>query len=395
MATVSVNPELLVWARTTAGLKQAEAAAKVGLRDTKTMPAVERLAALERGDEAPTRVHLAKMAKCYRRPLLTFYLPAPPRQSERGTDFRRSAGTSSLLEPGVDALVRDVRSCQSMVRATLIAEDEVQPLEFIGALQKQTNQAAAHRLLQQLLPEELKTRYYHEQGARSAFAQLRSHVEQLGVFVVLKGNLGSWHTKVDPQAFRGFAVADPVAPFIVINEHDSPASWSFTLLHELIHLLLGQTGVSGSKVEHHRQEQFCNQVAGEWLLPDQQLKGLTLGQHADIAEQVTSFAEKHNLSTMMVAYRLLQAGRIDRELYGELHAAFLGLWRQHDQNKTNPSGGPDYYRVRAHRMGPALLRFCRRMIESDALSTAKVARILGVKPSQVGQLLQSQDSSRR
>lgn len=128
-------------------------------------------------DEAPTRSNLAKMAKSYHRPLLTFYLPDPPRQSERGIDFRRPAGASSILEPRVDALVRDVRSRQSMVRATLIAEDEAKPLEFIGALQKWTNQATTHRLLQELLPEELKIRYYKEQDARSAFALLRSHVE--------------------------------------------------------------------------------------------------------------------------------------------------------------------------------------------------------------------------
>ena len=359
------------------------------------MAAVERLAALERGDEAPTQSNLAKMARTYHRPLLTFYLPTPPRQSERGADFRRPAGASSMLEPRLDALVRHVRSRQSMVRATLIAEDEAKPLEFIGALQKRANHVVAHRLLQELLPETLKISYYKQQDARSAFALLRSHVEQMGVFVMLKGNLGNWHTKIDPKAFRGFAIADPVAPFVVINEHDSPAPWSFTLLHELIHLLLGQTGVSGSETEHHWEERFCNQVAGEWLLPDWRLDNLTLAHYSRIREQVTDFAQDHNLSNMMVAYRLLQVGRIDQGLYSELHHAFLALWQQHDQRTTNPSGGPNYYRVRAHRIGPALLQFCQRVMDSDALSTAKVARILGVKPSQVGKLFQSQDLSRR
>jgi hypothetical protein len=37
-----------------------------------------------------------------------------------------------------------------------------------------------------------------------------------------------------PGVFRGFAPADDLAPFIVINDND-PAH-SFTLLHELVHI---------------------------------------------------------------------------------------------------------------------------------------------------------------
>ena len=59
------------------------------------------------------------------------------------------------------------------------------------------------------------------------------------------GNLGTHHTDIDVRIFRGFALADDVAPFVVINEKDSRAAWSFTLLHELVHILLGETGISG------------------------------------------------------------------------------------------------------------------------------------------------------
>ena len=107
------------------------------------------------------------MAKSYHRPLLTFYLAAPPRQSERGMDFRRPPGTSSTLQPRVDALVRDVRSRQSLVRATLIAEDAARPPEFIGALQKRNHPTVAHKLLQDLLPEKLRLHYYTQQDAKS------------------------------------------------------------------------------------------------------------------------------------------------------------------------------------------------------------------------------------
>ena len=50
-------------------------------------------------------------------------------------------------------------------------------------------------------------------------------------------------------------------------------------------------------------------------------------------------------------------------------------------------GGPSYYVVRRHRVGQALLSFTRRMVDSGALSTTKAAKILGIKPAQVGKML--------
>ena len=68
----AVNPEILVWARETAGLTLQDAAAKVGIRDARGVAAVDRLAALERGAGEPTRPVLVRMARHYRRPLLAF-----------------------------------------------------------------------------------------------------------------------------------------------------------------------------------------------------------------------------------------------------------------------------------------------------------------------------------
>jgi len=51
---------------------------------------------------------------------------------------------------------------------------------------------------------------------------------------------------------------------------DSDTAWSFTLLHELPHIFLGQTGVSGSTAGTP-VEIFCNDVAGRVLLPPAEL----------------------------------------------------------------------------------------------------------------------------
>ena len=62
----------------------------------------------------------------------------------------------------------------------------------------------------------------------------------------LAGDLGSYHTELSADVFRGFAISDKVAPFIVINDKDARAARSFTLVHELAHIWLDESGVSGA-----------------------------------------------------------------------------------------------------------------------------------------------------
>ena len=412
----AVNPEILVWARKTAGLTLQDAVTKVGIRDARGVAAIDRLTALERGEERPTRPILVKMAHHYRRPLLAFYLNAPPRRDDRGPDFRTLPGArSSETDALIDALVRNLQSRQNMVRAALEAEDEAEPLPFVGALSRsgdahtgieslrrvlrrkpeaaRLSQRAA-RILGQVLGDDLNAaRYYAEPTAEHAFRLLRSRTEDAGVFVLLQGDLGSHHTAIDVEVLRGLAIADDVAPFVVINDNDSRAAWSFTLLHELTHLLLGQTGFSGVTFGTEIEE-FCNNVAAEWLLPARTLDEIEIERGWDLAEQtrlIGEFAREHNLSRTMVAYRLLRASRIDRSTFERLRADFREQWRQlrarHRERARKSEGGPGYYVVRRYRVGQGLLGFTRRMVDSGGLSTTKAARILGVKPAQVGKML--------
>ena len=378
--------------------------------------AINRLTALERGEERPTRPILVKMAHHYRRPLLAFYLPAPPRRDARGPDFRTLPGArSSETDALIDALVRNLQSRQNMVRAALEAEDEAEPLLFVGALlrsgdadtgiesfrQGLRNKPEAARLsrhaagvMSQVLGDDLNAaRYYAEPTAENAFRLLRSRTEDAGVFVLLQGDLGSHHTVIDVEVFRGLAIADDIAPFVVINDNDSRAAWSFTLLHELTHLLLGQTGFSGVNSDTEIEE-FCNNVAAEWLLPARTLDEIEIERGRDLVEQkrhIGEFARARNLSRTMVAYRLLRTNRIARPTFESLRADFREQWRQlrdrHRARARKSEGGPSYYVVRRHRVGQGLLSFTRRMVDSRALSTTKAARILGVKPAQVGKML--------
>ena len=333
------------------------------------------------------------MAGQYRRPLLTFYLSKPPQMGKRGADFRTlTQGDRISDEARLDALIREIRARQSMVRAMLEDEDEAEALAFVGSHRMRDGRTAVLESLHSVLRLD-GAGYCAHSDASGAFAELRKHAEDAGIFVLLKGDLGNYKTALDTTVFRGFAIADEVAPFIVINDQDARPAWSFTLLHEAVHLLLGHTGISGSTVENEA-EQFCNDVAGEFLLPARELKRLTVGGHRDIrriSEQITAFATKFKVSSAMVAYKAYRSDLISQETYHQLATMYRRAWQgERERGRVrarDQEGGPSYYRVRRHRLGNRMIGLTERMMAADVLSTSKAGQILGVKPRQVQSLL--------
>jgi hypothetical protein len=115
-----VNPAILVWARESAGLAVEDAAKRLAFGDSKSESGEQKLLELERGARLPTQTQLGRIAKTYRRPLLAFYMTAPPRKGPRGEDFRSTGAELSPRDNALlDALLRDVKARQEMVRGLL------------------------------------------------------------------------------------------------------------------------------------------------------------------------------------------------------------------------------------------------------------------------------------
>lgn len=388
-----VNPDILRWARETAGLTLEEAAQKVDLASTKHASAAERMAALEAGAVEPSRPLLLRMAKQYRRPLIAFYLPSPPRKGERGQDFRvLPADHDERDEVLLDALLRDVRTRQGLVRAALEDEDDPQPLSFVGSLHVDRGVGPAVETLRTALTLGLEE-FRSTSDPEEAFRLLRERAEELGVYVVLLGNLGSHHTALSLETFRGFAIADPIAPFVVLNDQDSRAAWSFSLIHELTHIWLGQTGVSGGAPDRGI-ERFCNEVASEFLLPTNELvRRFTAAPPIaqDIDRWIGELASTAKVSRTMIAYRLRSQDLITVAQFESLRRQYRDQWLANRDRRRErareATGGPSFYVVRRQRLGHALLSTTYRLMSSGALTTGKGAKVLGVKPTQVAQLL--------
>jgi Zn-dependent peptidase ImmA (M78 family) len=388
---MTLNPDILTWARSTAGLSVDEAAQILGFKDAQERSAEERLKALEAGKEEPSRSVLLKMAKVYHRSLLVFYLSEPPRAGDRGQDFRRAPGVDAQqYDPTLDALIRDIRGRQSIVK-DLLEQNEAHRVDYVGSVTMDVPfKQLANRITESLAFSLADFR--RQTTIEAAFTYLREKVEASGTYVLLLGNLGSHHTNIPAKTFRGYAIADPGAPFIVVNDQDAKIAWSFTVFHELTHLWLGATGVSGESTDM-QLESYCNNVAGEMLLPESDLNELRALRRASLQEAIESiarFASTRNISRAMVAYKLFLTDTISNARWKELdqHYEEERLANQaRRENEEKAKGGPSYYVVRRHRLGHALLDLVRNSLAEGTITPTRAGQVLGVKPRNVDPLV--------
>ncbi len=234
------------------------------------------------------------------------------------------------------------------------------PLVFVGSARIQDSPERVAEAMRQALALSVGDRQRLPTWT-DALRQLVAKAEDAGVLVMASSILGSnSHRKLDVEEFRGFALADDLAPLVFINAADSKAAQMFTLAHELAHLWLGESGVSdpvAGQLPAQRVERWCNAVAAEFLVP---LAVLRREHQADvpIAEEIQRLARIFKVSTLVALRRLFDARFIDEATLWQSYRDELARIRALDRGGT---GGGDFYRTLGARTGR---RFARAVLSS-------------------------------
>ena len=391
---VQVNPEILRWARATAGLELDEAARLLGFQDRTRRTAVQRLRALEKGDEAPSLSVLDKMSVRYRRPTIVFYLPSPPVDEEPAARFRSAPKDLMPADEGrLNAFVRTIRGRQNLLREALEDYGDFERVNWVGSATADDGRKAIATRIDEILGLDL-TEFRAQTSAEASFGVLRKRAEAAGVFVLLQGDFGSWQSALEIELFRGISLADPVAPFVVINPQDAPSAWSFTLLHELTHLVLGQSEFADFR-SNDRLEQLCNDVAGDLLLPERDIRELSALRGLEIealADAIPRFARQWRVSSSMVAYRAARLRYIRGADLNPLLRIFESRWRDarnaRKARERQSDAGPSLHVVRGHRLGNALIERTRELWRTGELTTTRAGMVLGIRAISVHALLE-------
>lgn len=349
MTRIPINPELLTWARERAGLDTLELAGRF-----------PKLSEWEAGELQPTLRQLEDFARAVHVAVGLLFLPAPPDEPLPIPDFR-TVGDRELKRPSPN-LLDTIYLCQQRQDwfRDYARVHSLPALDFIGTARVQNSPLEVAEAMRQTLELNIAQRQRLPTWT-DALRQLISKMEDAGVLVMASGVVGSnSHRKLDVEEFRGFALADDLAPLVFINGADSKAAQMFTLAHELAHLWLGESGISdpeAGRVAEPGIERWCNAVAAEFLMPLAMLQQ-DYQAGTPIADEIQRLARSFKVSTLVALRRLYDAGFIDEPTLWQSYREELARIRALDRGG---SGGGDFYRTLGARTGK---RFARAVLSS-------------------------------
>lgn len=303
-----ITPNVLKWARESARMTEEIAAGKVSV-------SIEKLKEWEAGINQPTIRQAQTLAKSYKRPFALFFLPEIPRDFQPLQDFRKS-GSKSLTTSSI-FIIREIQQKQSWIR-DVYSDNQEQKLPFVGRFNIYDDpQKVANDILQTL---NINPLFYKSDNPIKEWIDA---AETNGIFVSRTSFIHS-RLKLDSEELQGFAIADLHAPFVFVNSEDWNAPQLFTLLHELAHVWIAETGISNEvepnlkqKDKFHPVELFCNEVAANALMP----KSIILDFDASLfqsSKNIFRIAKQLGVSSFALIVRALNLNIITLNTYQKL-----------------------------------------------------------------------------
>lgn len=371
----AVKPELLVWARESAGLEIEETARKIKVK-------TERLENWETGEKRPTINQLRNLGKVYKRPIAVFFLSKPPKKFQAMHDFRRLPGEAAgFASPQLRLEIRRARYRREVALELFRLRGESAPTIDLRAQLTEDPEVVAERAR-----EGLGVSYEMQTAFRTGYDALngwRAALEDLGLLVFQARN-------VDIAEMRGFSIGKELLPAIVANIKDRPRGRVFTLLHEFVHLMLHEEGLcdlsehSSVPPEERRVEVFCNHVAGAILMPQEfLLKEDVVRQHGRTLtwsnEELMALSKRYQVSQESLLRRLLVVGRTTQTFYQAKRKEFLEAYRKYEE-KPGRDGGfapPDKLAVAA--AGQGFVRLVLDSYYNERITASDLSDFLGVR----------------
>lgn len=297
------------------------------------------------GDLHPTYRQLEDFARTARTPFGMLLLDEPPEFELPLPDFR-TVRDGAVGPPSAELLdtIHAVERRQLWFRNHLL-EMGHEPLPFVGSLTTDTPIVSAAQQIQEALGYDLDQRRGGDWTAtRTRLAEL---TEQLGILVMIAGYAGAATTRtLNPDEFRGFSIADDIAPVVFVNGRDTKAAQLFTLAHEVAHVWLGKSGIDRPEPgvpDQPEIERWCNAVAAEVLIPRQLLRS-TYDRNAQLEDEVSRLATTFRASGLVVLSQLHDIGALSWNDYvaardDERGRALAAL----EESRADESTGGNWY----------------------------------------------------
>lgn len=370
-----IKPEMVIWARHRTGLPLKEFADKMQVSSDTARQ-------WECGEKALTMTQAKRLSSLALIPFGTLFLNAPPQRRINLPDFRSVKNIPvRTYSPELEATVFEMQEKQDWYKSYLTDNGNAQ-LDYVGCINVHSPKSEAVRKIHDILripADELEDCRTWE----GYFDIIVRHMENAGVTVIRNGVVGNnSHRSLNVEEFRGFVLVDKLAPLIFINGKDSKNAQMFTLIHEFVHILLGESGlidVNPDNAPSNSIEKYCNEAAAEFLVPQQDLGRMweTMNpEEENLGNLFLKLAKNFRVSSIVIIIRCKDLGLIPTD------QANIFLQKEMDKitaMKKQRSSGGNFYATLKYRVG---LNFAKSIISEVAdhnISYQDAFRLLHVK----------------
>jgi Zn-dependent peptidase ImmA (M78 family) len=378
-----VEPEILKWARTTAGLSIDEVAGKIATKS-------DNVFAWENGAGNPSMSQLRRLATVYKRLLSDFYMPAVPKEKSLPHDFRRLPG--EIAYQYSHSLRYQLRAASERRQLALdLASELDQPIPGIVSkfqVNKDTERTGAD--LRKILDISFNLQSTWR-DPRTGYNSWRAAIERIGVLVFQIVGIST-------TEMLGFSLVERPLPVIAVNRKIQPNGRTFTLVHELVHVFLGESSICDIEEnvvrppEEQKVEVFCNAVAAAVLVPFDHLltepivANTSPGLRDWTSDELSMLSRKYCVSQEVILRRLLTAGRASADFYASRRAVWGSLMQDVAELDPEAEIRRNMPREVISNFGRPFTRLVFSSYENSYTSLSDVSRYLGLRPEKVPKL---------
>ncbi|MDP1650158.1 MAG: XRE family transcriptional regulator [Rubrivivax sp.] len=375
-----INPHVLAWARKEGGWLPDQVAQNLHVKP-------DRVAAWESGDRKPTVRHVENLARFLHRPLSIFFLPSPPDLPPLATEYRRLSGVTVGAEsPQLRLALRQMLNRREY--ALNLYEERGEAVPAFDAVAHLSASAASvgERLRARLgVAVENQIAWTSEWQAWRGW---RAAVEAAGVLVFQ-------FNKVALEETRGLTLLDTPLPVVGINSKERvPEAKAFTLLHEVVHLMLAAGNEERPAIQERRSdeqwaevERFAESAASHALVPEAALRLWVdvagANDSAWTTQDVRRLARRFWITPLAMATRLRESGFMNWNRYNE----WRGEWNQYVSSLPARAGGFATPAEKAmNRHGRPFVQWVLEAMSANRITSVDAARYLELKFQHFDQL---------
>ena len=362
------TPAVLIWARRTAGMSPELAAQKAAIK-------LDQLSEWEAGSARPSIPQLRKLAGIYRRPLAVFYLSDAPARFEVMHDFRRlGKGLPYDKSPNLAYEIRRAFDRREWALELLEGLDESPPT-FAAKAQLGANveQVAAQlrSAIGVTVEQQGSWRFDYE-----AFKNWRILIERAGILTLQA-------TGITLDEARGFSISANPLPVVVVNIKDAPRGRIFTLLHEVVHIMLSDGGICD--LHDTDEEAFCNQAAGAALFPREALLNSTIVRQHKKGDSAWSDGELQQLSRQFggsreaALVRLLTLGLTTQSFYDRMRKEFARIYTLQHAKRIEDAGFVPPHLIALSSAGPLFTNLVVENFNREKITASDVSDYLQIR----------------